>query len=89
MAEYGRPASQDLADHAVAALGERKAVLLRHHGMCAVGDDPEEALGICTLVERVAQVYFYAALAGSVPSLPREVVEAEIAIYRMRAGLDA
>ena len=88
VAEYGRPASQDLADHAVAALGDRKAVFLRHHGMCAVGKNPQEALEICTLAERVAQVYFYAALAGSVRTLPDDVIESEIAIYRMRSGFD-
>ncbi len=87
VAEYGPPASQELADAVVKALGDRRAVLLRHHGLCAVGASPKEALEVSTLVERVAEIYFYANLAGAPNTLPSDVIESEQAIYRMRAGL--
>lgn len=88
VAAYGAPASEELATAAVEALGDRRAVLLRHHGLCAAASTPAEALEICTLVERVARIYFYAEIAGGAKLLPGEVIAAEQQIYRMRAGLD-
>lgn len=87
VAEYGMPSSQRLADNAAKALGDRKAVILRHHGLSAVGSSAQEALEICSLVERVAQIYFYAALSGMAATLPSEVVASEQEIYRMRSGI--
>jgi L-fuculose-phosphate aldolase len=86
-AEYGPPASEELASNAVKALEERRAVLLRNHGVVGVGGSPREAVDACGLVERVAQVYFIAELAGGAKPLPPEMIEAEHAIYRMRYGL--
>ena len=37
VAEYAPSASEELAEHAVLALSDRAAVLLRHHGVLAVG----------------------------------------------------
>ena len=88
VAEYGEPATDELAAAGVTALGEKGACLLRHHGMCAVGSSAARALEICTLVERVAQIYFYAALADEAHLLPADVVEREAAIYRMRSGFE-
>lgn len=85
-AEYGPPASEELASKAVAALGERRAVLLRNHGVVGVGASLAEAVDACALVERIAHIYFIAELAGGAKPLPPEVVEAEKAIYRMRYG---
>ncbi len=88
VADYGAPASEELAEAAVQALGDRRAVLLRNHGLCGVGGNPGEALEVCTLVERVARVYFYAAMVGQPRTLPEDAIAAEQAIYRMRTGLD-
>ena len=55
VAEYAPSASQQLAEHAVFALSDRAAVLLRHHGVLAVGRDLEEAVAAAELVERVAK----------------------------------
>ncbi|MBI4306303.1 MAG: class II aldolase/adducin family protein [Chloroflexi bacterium] len=86
-AEYGPPGSEELAIKAAKALGDRRAVLLRNHGAVGAGRSPAEALDVCTLVERVAQTFFFAQLAGGAKPLPVEVIEAERAIYRMRSGL--
>jgi L-fuculose-phosphate aldolase len=45
-----------LADAAVAALGERRAVLLERHGVLALGETPVRALEVCAVVERQAQI---------------------------------
>ncbi len=50
----------------------------------AVGRDLDEALEICLLSESVAQVFFYSSLLGKAHSLHRDVVDAEVAIFRMQ-----
>lgn len=86
VAEYGASASQHLADNAVVALGERAAVLLRHHGALGVGRDLEEAVAVVELVERVAEVLLLSKQLGPVHEIPAEIVAAEIKIYRMMKG---
>lgn len=84
VASYGFPGSQDLANRAVDALGDRCGVLLRHHGAVGVGRTLEQALQVCLLVERAAQVFILAKLLGNAPPLAPEAVETERAIYLMR-----
>jgi L-fuculose-phosphate aldolase len=86
VAEYGASASQDLADHAVKALGERAAVLLRHHGVLVVGADLEEAVAVAELVERVANVRILSTQVGAARELAPDVVQTEQAMYRMMKG---
>ncbi|MEX0763398.1 MAG: class II aldolase/adducin family protein [Dehalococcoidia bacterium] len=87
VAEYGFPGTEDLASAAVAALGDRRAVLLRNHGVCAAGATLEEALRVAVLVERVAQIYVQAEMMGGARILPDEAIEAERSVYLMRSGL--
>ena len=89
VSRYASPASQELADNVCAALGERNAALIRNHGAVGVGRDLAEALDVCALLERVAQVFVYSTLLGRVNTLPPEVVDAELAIYRMRRQASA
>jgi L-fuculose-phosphate aldolase len=84
VSEYAFPGTEELAERACAALGERQAALLRNHGLVAVGRSPHEALEVCQLVERVAQIFTYASLAGKAIPLPYEATRAEEAIFRMQ-----
>jgi L-fuculose-phosphate aldolase len=84
VADYAFPGSEELAQRACEALGERNAVLLRNHGMVGVGRSLKEALENCHLVERVAQIFVYSTLLGKATPLPQEVVEAETELFRMR-----
>ncbi len=86
VADYGPSASDALARNAVAALGLRAAVLLRHHGVLGVGADLEEALAVVELVERVARVHSISFGIGSGAQLPLDVVAPEQAVYRMIKG---
>jgi L-fuculose-phosphate aldolase len=86
VAEYAASASQQLADNAVAALGERAAVLLKHHGVLGVGADLEEAVAVVELVERVAKVRLLSMQLGAAHELPAAVVGAEQHVYRMMKG---
>ena len=86
VAEYAASASQALAENAVRALGDRAAVLLRHHGVLGVGADLEEACGVVELVERVARVRALSIALGAPRELPDEIVRKEQQVYRMMKG---
>ncbi len=86
VAEYGASASDELAANAVAALGQRAAVLLRHHGAIGVGVDLDEAVAVVDLVERVAKIHVLASQVGRAIELPAEIVAVEQQIYRMMKG---
>jgi L-fuculose-phosphate aldolase len=86
VADYGFPGSEELAAAAVRALGDRRAALLRNHGLCCVGATPEEALRVCDLTERLAKIFLIAESAGGALKLPQEAIEAERAAYLMRSG---
>ncbi len=54
-APFAPSGSEEIANAAVAALGDREAVLLGSHGVLGVGDSPEQALAVCAGVEREAE----------------------------------
>ena len=83
VAEYAFPSTEELAQRACLALGDRNAVLLRNHGLVGVGRTPREALELCELVERVAQIFFYASLLGKANSLPPEIIAMERELFKM------
>ena len=84
VSEYAFPGTQDLAVNVLDALGDRGAALIRNHGAVAVGRDLREALDVSALIERVSQVYVQASIIGKVTPLPEQVVETEMALYRMK-----
>ena len=84
VAEYAFPSTAELAEHVYRALGDRNAVLLRNHGLIGVGPGVWEALGVCQLVERAAQIFLYASLLDRVLPLPQQIVEMEQDLFRMR-----
>lgn len=86
VAEYGFPSTEDLGEKAVAALGDRSAVLVRNHGAVIAGSDIFEAMRACELLERAAHIFVQARALGDVQELPPEVVEAERQIFKMRQG---
>ena len=87
VAEYGFPGSAELADKVALALGDRAAALVRNHGAVGVGGSAQEALEVCTLLERASQIFVYASLLGKATPVPQDSIEAEQAIYRMTHGL--
>ena len=81
---YAFPGTQELAEAAYAALGDRNAALLRNHGVVGVGPDIWEALEVCDLVERLAQIFVLARNFGprAAASLPDDAIAAELAMFR-------
>ncbi|MCR4404951.1 MAG: class II aldolase/adducin family protein [Candidatus Acetothermia bacterium] len=61
VAPYAPAGSQELADRAAELLRRGgKALILARHGLVGLGKDLEEALFVCRLVERAAQIYLLA-----------------------------
>ena len=63
-APYATFGTQELSDHTVAALRDRKACLLSHHGMIACGTNLEKALALAVEVESLARMYWQALQIG-------------------------
>jgi len=73
-APYATFGSQALSDHALAALQGRKACLLAHHGIIAVGATLEKALWLSVEVETLARQYHGALQIGEPPLLSQEEI---------------
>ena len=71
-APYATFGTQALSDHALAALSERKACLLAHHGLIAFGPTLERALALAVEVEALAQMYWQALQIGEPATLPED-----------------
>ena len=84
VADYAFSGTEELAENASRGLGRNKAVILRNHGFLGVGDTLEEALVVCSMVERGAQVLVGALSLGRVNQIPDEALEAARSIYEMR-----
>ena len=86
VSKYAFPGTQDLAEEAYAALADRNAALLRNHGVVGVGPDIWEALEVCDLVERLANIFVLARNFGprAGASLPDDAVETEMQMFRDR-----
>ena len=73
VAEYAFPSTEELAERGCRALGDRNAVLLRNHGLLGVARTSWEALEVCQLVERAAQIFVYTSLLGKAVPFPQRL----------------
>ena len=64
-AEYATYGTQELSDHALAALAGRQACLLANHGVIALGKDVGAAFKMAQLVEELARQYLLSRMLGS------------------------
>ena len=86
VSKYAFPGTQELAEQAYDALGDRNAALLRNHGAVGVGPDIWEALEVCDLVERLAQIFVLARNFGprAASPLPEDAIATEMQLFRDR-----
>jgi len=83
-APYATFGTQELSDHAVAALAERRACLLANHGMIAIGTSLAQALALAVEVETLAEMYWRALQISEPVALPdaeMDTVLAKFATY--------
>jgi L-fuculose-phosphate aldolase len=74
-APYATFGTQELSDHAVAALAGRRACLLANHGMIAIGASLYAALALAIEVESLAEMYWRALQIGEPVPLPDAEME--------------
>ena len=74
-AEYALPGTQELADNAVAALNGRKGVLLANHGAVCWGKSLKDALIVCEILEKAAQIAIICQSCGGAVELSTEDAE--------------
>jgi L-fuculose-phosphate aldolase len=75
VAPYAAPGTRKLAEGAVATLQGSAAVLLANHGLVGVGRSLREALTVCQVVERSAQVFLWARLSGTPYLLGKQEIQ--------------
>jgi L-fuculose-phosphate aldolase len=80
-APYATFGTQQLSDHALAALADRKACLLAHHGVIACERSLERALALAIEVEHLAHMYLAACTLGEPPWLPAGEMERVLAKF--------
>jgi L-fuculose-phosphate aldolase len=84
-APYATFGTQALSDNALEALDGRKACLLAHHGMIAVGESLDAALALAVEVETLAETYWRALQVGEPARLDDDEMQrvlARFATYR-------
>jgi L-fuculose-phosphate aldolase len=74
-APYAVFGSQQLSDHVLAALADRRACLLAHHGVIALGADLARAVWLAHEVEVLAKQYLLALQIGPPPLLSDEQMD--------------
>ena len=76
-APYAMFGTQELSNHIIDALIDRKACLIANHGLVAIGDDLTEALQIAEEIEHLCQLYIEAKKIGE-PNLLSKNQMAEV-----------
>ena len=74
-APYATFGTQELSEHALSALKGRKACLLAHHGLIAVGPSLTFAMWLAVEVETLARQYVNCLQIGEPPLLSSEEIE--------------
>lgn len=74
-AKYALPGSDELAENAVASLGNRNAVFLLNHGTLCVGKDMKETIKVCNVVEKTAHIYILSKSVGKCRIIPDEDIK--------------
>ncbi|MGH3532330.1 MAG: aldolase [Mycobacterium sp.] len=69
----GVPVGNEEGEIISAALGDKKAILLAHHGQIVTGASVEEACSLAVLIERAATLQLAAMAAGTIKELPERL----------------
>lgn len=69
----GVPVGNEEGEIISAALGDKKAILLAHHGQVVAGASVEEACSLAVLIERAAKLQLAAMAAGTIKELPESL----------------
>ena len=79
---FSSAASLEMGIETVNNLGDQLAVILKHHGVMAVGKSLKEALYACVYLEEAAKTYLIAKSAGNVASMTPAQVEQAVNVFK-------
>lgn len=82
VAPYSSPASLDMGIQTVEYLNGKRAVILKHHGVVAVGSTLKEALYAAIYMEDAAKCYLAARAAGEVAIMNDEQIETAVETFK-------
>lgn len=78
VAPYSSAASLEMGIQTVENAGSQLAVILKHHGVMAYGEDLKQALYACVYLEEAAKTYIYARSIGTPACLDEDQVRVAI-----------
>lgn len=82
VAKYGDPGSLSMGVEAVNAIGDRLAVVLKHHGVIAVGRDLRQALFSCVYLEEAAKTVAVALSTGrEMATMTQDQIDEAVAVF--------
>ncbi len=82
VAPYCSAASLDMGVQTVKYIGERRAVILKHHGVITIGKDLKEALYAAVYMEDAAKTYLAAKAAGETAIMTEEQTNDAVEIHK-------
>lgn len=82
------PGSDELAENAVKALGEKSAVILANHGPLVTGKNLDRALEAAEMIEHIAKIYVSALSIGKPALLPEDAVDLQLSAYKFVRNVD-
>jgi L-ribulose-5-phosphate 4-epimerase len=71
---YGKVGGDEIGKEVIRAIGSSPAILMKNHGVFAVGKTPESAVKAAVMVEDSARTVFYALKLGTPEEIPAEEV---------------
>lgn len=71
---YGKVGGEEIGREVIRAIGSSPAVLLKNHGLFAIGKTPEAAVKAAVMAEDSARTVFYALQLGTPEEIPPEEV---------------
>lgn len=86
VAPYALPGTQEVADNSVQALGKKFAVLMQNHGVVGVGKNLKEAITVCKIVEKAAQIFINAQILGGAKILNDDDIELMHKFFKEKYG---
>lgn len=82
VADYGDPGSLSMGVEAVKSLGNRLAVVLKHHGVIAVGRDLRQALFSCVYLEEACKTVQVALSTGlPMAEMTQDQIDEAVAVF--------
>ena len=81
-APYATFGTQELSEHAVAALEGRKACLMANHGLVCLADNLDAALGLAIEIESLARSYLQCLSVGEPVILDEEEIHRVLAKFK-------